>query len=163
MITNYLSPTGFEVSINRLPNVEFFVNKINIPGIGTGALEQPTPLNNVFEPRQKIDYQALNLDFIVDENMTNYLEIFNWIKDLANEQSFVSYRELASIVPPGTTSDISILVQNSHKNPNMNFTFVNCFPIDISAIQLDATASDVVYPECTVTFRYDYYDISKVY
>lgn len=162
MITNYLSSTAFEVAIQRLPNVEFFVQKINIPSLGGGSVEQTTPLNNLFEPRPKILYTDLSLSFIVDENMRNYLEIFYWMKALGSDKDFSSYAEMLEINPPGTKSDISILIQNSHKNANLEFTFYNAFPIDLSDIQLDLTQADVTYPECTATFKYDYFEITKV-
>jgi hypothetical protein len=36
------------------------------------------------------------------------------------------------------------------------------FPTNLSPISLDITQEDVVYVDCTVTFRYDYFTIERL-
>ena len=79
---NFLSPTGFKFILNRAPKVVFFSNQVNIPGINLGVTEQPTYLTDIPIPGDKIEFNDLNLRFLVDEDLENYLEIQHWIRGL---------------------------------------------------------------------------------
>lgn len=159
MITNYLSPLEFEVSVKRLPNIEFFVQKTSIPSITATAPEMASPMNRIYQTPDKLTYGDFSLSFIVDEKMENYLEIFNWMVSLTAPQEYGQYKKLRDS-EDGLISDISILLKNSHKNPNLVISYKNCFPISLDAVELDTTQQDVTYPEATVTFQYDFFTIS---
>lgn len=161
MITNYLSPLEFRVAIKRLPNVEFFIQRTSIPGISADPAELPSPFNKTFQTPDKMTFNNLDLSFIIDENMGNYLEIFNWISGIASPRDFNQYKRISES-DEGTISDITIQILNSHKNLNLEAKFINCFPISLSDINLDTTQSDVVYPEATATFAYDSFTIEKI-
>lgn len=161
MINNYLSPLEFKILIKRLPNVEFFTQRAMVPSISTTPVQQPTRFNPVFRTPDQVNFSNLDLSFIVDEAMKNYMEIFNWILSTANVESHDRYSRLVSS-PEGLFSDISIIILNSKKNPNIEVTYTNCFPISLSEISLNTTESDVTYPEATVTFQYDTFDIKHL-
>jgi hypothetical protein len=160
MITNYLSPLEFQVSIKRLPNVEFFVQKAQIPSLTATGVENPTPFNRTFQVPDKLTYGDFSLSFIIDEAMNNYLEIYSWLTAITGPQSYSQFKNINDS-EFGLISDITLLVMNSHKNPNMLIEFKNCFPTTLSSIDLDTTSQDVTYPEATVDFQYDYFTISK--
>lgn len=161
MITNYLSPLEFRVAVKRLPNVEFFIQRTSIPGISVSPVEIPTPFNKTFQTPDKVTFNNLDLSFIIDENMGNYLEIFNWITAIGFPRDFNQYKQIRES-DEGTTSDITIQILNSHKNLNLEAKFINCFPISLSEVTLDTTQSDVVYPEASATFQYDSFTIEKI-
>jgi hypothetical protein len=161
MITNYLSPLEFIITVKRLPSVEFFTQRTSVPGISVNPIEHPTPFKPTFEGGDRLNYDDLNLSFIVDEGMANYLEIFNWIKGYSFPENFGQYQNLQSS-QEGLKSDISIKILNSHKNPSILIDYRDCFPISLSEVTLDTTQTDVIYPEATVTFRYNYFDITSI-
>ena len=161
MITNYLSPLEFIVTVTRLPNVEFFMQRASIPGISSNPVSHSTPFNPVFEGGDKLNYDDLNLSFIVDENMSNYLEIFNWIKGYSFPENHNQYKNISES-QNGLKSDISIKVLNSHKNPTVLIDYKDCFPISLSEVVLDTTQSDLVYPEATATFKYNYFNVTSL-
>ena len=161
MITNYLSPLEFIITIKRLPSVEFFTQRTSIPGISVNPIEHPTPFKPTFEGGDRLNYDDLNLSFIVDEGMANYLEIFNWIKGYSFPENFDQYKNLTAS-QNALKSDISVKVLNSHKNPSMLIDYRDCFPVSLSEVTLDTTQTDVIYPEATVTFRYNYFDITSI-
>jgi hypothetical protein len=160
MDTNYLSTASFSISIDRLPNVEFNTQKINIPSISSGNINTGSPLGNIFNVGDRLEYDDLILSFIVNETMDNYLEITNWLIGISAPQESSQYGKF----PNGLTekADIIILITNSHKNPHLRITFVDCFPISLSDIQLDVTATTIEYPEATATFKYNYFKIEKI-
>jgi hypothetical protein len=83
------------------------------------------------------------------------------MKALSSPEKFDDYKPLEDGVE-GLDSDISILILNSNKNANVKFTFLNCTPVSLSAVNLDITATEVFYPEVNMSFRYDRYVFEKV-
>lgn len=161
MITNYLSPLEFRATIKRLPNVQFFLQRATIPSITATPVSTPSPLNKMFHTGDSLQYANFDLTFIADEKLENYLEIFNWIKGTTFPERTKQFSDQKKS-SDGLYSDISIQILTSHKNVNLEVNFKNCFPIYISDILLDTTAPDVVYPEVTATFQYDYFDITHL-
>lgn len=161
MITNYLSPVSFKIIVDRMPNVEFFTQRASIPGLSMGAPEQLSPLHRIYKTPDRIEYAELDLSFIVDENMDNYREILSWMEGMGTPESSDQRAALQSS-KHGVVSDISIIIENSARKPNLKFTFTECFPIALSGVQLDVTGSDVVYPEVSVTMRYTNMRFEKI-
>ena len=89
--SDYASPIQFRFKCTKLPLVEFFVQSANIPGINLGSATQTNPLYDIPLPGDKITYSALDMSFLVDENLNNYKEIHDWIIGLgfpSNNQQF---------------------------------------------------------------------------
>lgn len=160
MITNYLSPKSFIVSIDRLPNVEFFTQKVNIPDVNGAPQQTNTPLGLIYESPSQLTYSDLDITFIIDENMNNYLEILNWMEGMGSPNNQDQYAKLSK-TDEGLESDITIVVNNNHQNPNVHFMFKDCFPIGISSIPLDLTTTDTTYAEATATFRYTNFTVAR--
>jgi hypothetical protein len=161
MITNYFSPLEFVVTVKRLPNVQFFTQRATIPSVTKQPIDKPTPFKVLYETGDVVTYSELNLSFIVDEQMNNYIEVFNWIKGLTFPENFDQFKNLAES-EDGLRSDISVIVKNSNKNPSIVIDYYDCFPISLSEVLLDTTQSDIIYPEATVTFQYNYFSISQI-
>jgi hypothetical protein len=153
MITNYLSPVSFLVVVERLPNTEFFTQRVTVPSISMTAPIQVNPIHNIYRTPDRAEYADLDLSFIVDEDMNNYTEILRWMEGMGSPESTDQRKNLISS-KYGLTSDISIVIQSSSRNPNKKFTYTECFPTNLGSINLDVTSTDIIYPECTVTFRY---------
>jgi len=161
MITNYLSPVSFKLIIDRLPNTEFFTQRVNLPQLSMAAPQQASPIHNIFQTPDRIDYSDLDLSFIVDENMANYEEILRWMEGMGTPESTNQRLDLDKS-KYGAKSDISVVIENSARNSNLKFTFTDCFPTALSGVALDVTNSDVIYPECNVTFRYTNMTFEKI-
>jgi hypothetical protein len=161
MITNFFSPLEFVVSVKRLPNVQFFTQSVNIPSFSMQLIEQPNPFKPIPVPGDRAVYGDLPISFIVDESMDNYIEVYNWMKGLAFPDNFNQYRNL-DVSEYGLLTDISIVVMNSHKNPNIEFQFKDCFPVSLSDVTLDTTQSDLIYPQATVTFTFKDFTITQL-
>ena len=79
---NFLSPVGFKFALKRSPKTAFFCNQANIPDLNLGVTEQPNYLRQIPTPGDMIDFGDLNLRFLVDEDLKNFMEIQNWIRGL---------------------------------------------------------------------------------
>jgi len=79
---NLLSPTGFNFIILKAREIDFFSQAASIPQISMNTATQATSLRNVSVPGDELYYGDFTLRFMVDEDMTNYLAIHNWIRSL---------------------------------------------------------------------------------
>ena len=159
IINNYLSPTNFTISIEKLPHVEFFTQKLSIPDITSTPQEFPSPLSGLYEYGSRIDYGELSTTMIIDENMNNYKEILNWIEGYAAPENSDQNKLREKV---GFESDIICTITNSHKNPNIRFTFKNCFPTGLGGVALDVNVTDVAYATTSITWRYDTFTMEQI-
>lgn len=167
-ISNYnmLSPVGFKFNIARAPNLNYTIQRANLPGIRLSSNKIPTP----FVPipiTGKITYNQFSVDFKVDEDLNNYLEIHNWMTALGSEQNFSGYKTLKDnqtttfSTKNGLTSDINLSIMTSAMRPNISVDLKDCFPIDLSDLDLSVTDSTLEYVNARVSFEYLRYEITR--
>ena len=166
--TNFLSQLGFRLVALRFPEVEYFLQRVNIPGLNLGYAQRFTPF--AMDPRSgDLTYNNLSLSFKIDEDLKNYLSIHQWITALGFPQNFQQYRELAlrntifsNFEEGEITSDLRLTLLNNKHNPIYNLDFISAFPISLGDIQLSSTDSDVQYLTAETSFVYTYYTITPV-
>ena len=168
---NFLSPTGFKFSLKRSPKVAFFCNQANIPDLNLGIAVQTTWLKDIDTPGDKIQFGDLNLRFLVDENLENYMEIQRWIRGLGYPESMQEFRDLESnaVLPGGYNnsgdniySDGTLQILSSNLVAKFNVNFKDMFPYSLSTITFDATDTDIQYFTADVSFKYTIYDITTL-
>lgn len=155
---NYLSPVEFRFVIKRLPFVTFFTQRASLPGVTINPVEQSTPFKNIYLTGDKLLYDQFTVEFRINENMDNYMEIYNWMVGLAFPESFDQFANLNDS-QDGLYSDASLLVMNSGRNPNILYKLKDIFPINLSNVDFDTTVGDIDYVPASVTFQIGSYDI----
>ena len=165
--TNFLSPLGAKFSIKKLPTVNFFVQGVAIPSMIVGELPVGTPFSAKIQmPGDLVTFGDLVLTFRVDENMDNYLEIYNWMRAITRIDNFET--DSTAWGNAGTFdmtkddnvySDATLTVLNSAMNPNRFVKFTDCYPTSLSDVPFNTTLADVDYVECTATFKFRKFDI----
>jgi len=157
---NFLSPLGFRFVLNRAPNIEYFCQAATLPTISMVEAIQTNPFVNIPRPGDKISYEPFTLTFRVDEEMKNYLEIYNWIIGLGHPENFRQYKNLdtsrASIY-----SDGALIILNSNNNPIVRISFEDMFPLSLSPLAFDVTQTDIEYLQAEVTFRYRQFTVNN--
>lgn len=159
-----LSPINFAMSIERCPNVNWFIQKINLPGIQLTPTEYSTPLLGLPEVGDHMNWGNLILTYKVDEDFSAWFEIFNWITSIAaynNPDQYKTLENQPKFSGKGVKSDISLMVLDANRNPNFTIKYSEAYPINLSALNFDTTKADVTYLSATVAFKYDYYTIIK--
>ena len=153
---NLLSPVGFNFILTHSPKVDFYCNSANLPEISMGTAIQSTYLKNIDIPGDKIDYQDLVIQFLVDEEMENYLEIYNWMMAIGYPDSIrqAQNNQIRSY------SDATLQILNSNFNPNGSINFKGIFPISLSGLEFDATNADLEYFTAQAIFKYQIYTIT---
>lgn len=159
---NFLANKRFDISFTRLPNVEFFVQNVSLPGIATGSTPIPTPFATVNRAGDKLTYEDLTITVRMDENMRAYKEIHDWMVGLTKPKSFSQYNAIAAS-EDGLYSDMSVFILNSKGNVNLEFRYIDVFPTNIDSIQFDTTGTDNTFVTCNITFKYTYFDIIDIY
>lgn len=160
---NFLSPLGFKFLLMKAPTVEYFIQNVNIPSLGFQSADVPTPFVNLPFPGDHLRFGELQLTFKIDEDMQNYLEIFNWLVGLGFPDNFAQYKNIANVsTRDGVVSDATLMILTSAKNPNISITFKNLFPTSLSDVQFDTTQTDVEFVNATVTFKYQSFTIEKL-
>ena len=183
--SDYASPIQFRFKCTKLPLVEFFVQSANIPGINLGSATQTNPLYDIPLPGDKITYAALDMSFLVDENLNNYKEIHDWILGLgfpSNNQQFQDLQSAGSDRFPGSTrstaatgtstpqplneggiySDAILTVLNSKNIAKTEIRFQNVYPTSLGGLNYDVRQTDVDYLNASVSFNYMNYDIVQI-
>lgn len=162
---NYLSPLTFQFALRRAPHINFTVQNAVLPGIMLDPVETQNPFVTIPYAGDHVYYEELTLQFIVDEDLNNWLEMHNWIRALGFPKNWPEYKALSDepwYSDVGVKSDASLLIANSSKNLNIEVTFKDAFPIALSNLQFDVTQPDIDYLHSFVTFRYTLYDIKKL-
>ena len=162
---NFLSPLGFKLQINKTPLTNYFIQSVELPSVTLGTADVETPFTRVPFPGTKLTFGNLQFTFKVDEDMKNYMEIYEWLRAVGFPDNFAQYSNIAGAAlasGDGIYSDITLVILNSAMNPNIEVTFFDCFPVDLSQLTFDSTSADVQYLTATATFANRRFDIKQI-
>ena len=150
---NYLSPVGFKLVLEKFRGVDFFSQRVNLPDVSMPFTEVPTRFRQFpIVAGGGVTYGDLTVSFIVDEELINWKEIYNWIRTNGNSEEHMPTEE-----PEYCNGQV--LIYTSSYNVNHVINFENLFPISISEMNFDASNSDIEYFTAQVTFKYTGYTI----
>lgn len=161
------NPALFKFAIDKLPTVEFFSYSVNIPGITAGEIIQPTPIFDLKLPGDKMTFEPLVVNFIVNEDLSNFREIVNWMTGLYRPQTTEQYKALVTERPDlshaaNKYSIAHMYILTNKMNPIVDVVFYNVFPIALSPLTYDASISDPTPITTDATFNYTHYEIKSI-
>jgi hypothetical protein len=154
---------AFEVA--RLPNIKYFCRRITLPGLTLGSIEVPSVFRTVPYPGTKLSYdQQFMIEFDVDVNMSNWKEIFTWMRGLGMPDNFEQYQSQTKSgagvsSDDGLVCDGRLLLYNNSFALNTVLYFERIFPVALSPLNLQSTSADVL--TCSATFAYSKFDIQE--
>jgi|TARA_B100000029_G_scaffold425501_1_gene433931 hypothetical protein len=153
---NYFIPTGFKFMIDKIPNVNFFCQSCNLPGLSAGQYLQVTPLRDMPIAGDKVQMNELRVRFVIDEELQNWLEIYNWIKEITFPDKQEQYKH------ENVYSDGMLTLLTSNKNVQYVAKFTNLFPIDLTDIEMSSDVADAEVVASDATFAYTTYNIERI-
>ena len=167
---NFLSPIGFRFQLQRAPNVEYFCQAVTLPTISIGEIPQMNAFVNIPRPGDKVTYGEFTMRFRIDEDMSNYLEIHDWLTALGHPDDLSQFKSLNPMTPEkrseafvdDTYSDGSIIVLSSNNNANIRISLQNMFPLSLAPLTFDTTVTEIEYLEADCTFAYRKFEIEKL-
>jgi len=149
MNKNYLSPNGFRLHINHIPEVKFMIQSISLPALKvTGIDIQNFGAFGMKAPGDNFDLADLTVTFIADEDLKTYESIKLWMENCVSSNNKLQMR-----------SDAQLIIETNAKNPNFVITFTNLFPTSLSELKLSSTLS----PEEPIIFTSTFALTDKFY
>jgi|TARA_B110000914_G_scaffold220491_1_gene230655 hypothetical protein len=149
---NFLNPSSFVLTLDSLAysGAEFTIQTMILPDVTTEGASLPFRQIDVGRTSDKMVFGQFEISYLIDEDLLNYKEIFDWMKSNVETNHSTS-----------TTSDhyrdLTLTVMNSANNVTKQIKFVDAYPTSISSLPFDITTTDVEYLTAVVTFAYSYY------
>lgn len=152
---NLAEINAFKLVIGKIPETTYFCQSANLPGISISEVPQQTIFNPVLFPGGKVEHETFSAKFVVSENLTNWLEIYRWIRSCS------TYKDFNEVVNPDKSlvSDATLFILNSKNNLNYTVKFYNLFPKTLTSIEFDYADTELSTLISSVDFAFSYYDI----
>jgi len=159
-----LQPSKFIFSIPRLTTTQFFCQAINIPGLTVNPVVQATPLKDLVVPGNKLEFENLSIEFLVDEKLKSWLAISDWLRGISFPEDNQQYIDLktqskySQQVKYPQYADAELLILDSNNTPTVKIIFKDLFPIHLSGISMDIRLDASHTITSTATFEFKMYD-----
>ena len=178
-VYDYATGTQWRLAFNRLPKTNWFCTAATIPGITLGEAQYATPMTDMIVTGDKLTFETLNITFIVDEELQNYRELWDWMVGIGAPVNHSQWettlakgdgtvrtfgtpdadpRTKTTFDESNLYSDATLIVYNSKNIPKVNVKFKNMFPTSLSSLEYSQELTDVEYFKASATFRYLYYE-----
>jgi len=164
---NFLSPIGFKLTLSTKQKIDFFSNSANVPSITLGTALQGTTFRVLDVPGDEVTYEDFTINFLVDEDLKNYMLVHNWITGLGIPQNFTQFKTLTTN-EDGTEDeklqfcDGTLQILNSNYRSIAMVKFTDLFPVSLSSLEFNATENDVNYFTAEASFKYTIYNIVDI-
>ena len=162
---NFLSPIGFKFTLKTKEKVDFFSNSANVPSIALGTALQGTTFRILDVPGDEVIYEDFTMNFLVDEDLKNYMILHNWMTGLGIPQSFKQFSDLTKDPDTSQRDDLlqfcdgTLHILNSNYRDIARVKFQDLFPVSLTSLQFNATENDINYFTAEVSFKYTIYNI----
>ena len=182
-VYDYATGTQWRLAFNRIPKTTWFCTAANVPGITLGEAQYATPMSDMFVTGDKLTFETLNITFLVDEELQNYRELWDWIVGIGSPVNHSQWETtlskgdgaIRSFATPDADprtkstyeesnlySDATLIVYNSKNIAKVNVKFKNMFPTSLSSLEYSQDLTDVEYFKASATFRYLYYEFETI-
>ena len=172
-VTNFLRPNAFRFLIKNLPSVAFTCQSANLPSLSLGFTTQPTPFLDIPHVGDKNLFGDFTIRFLITEDMSNYIELYEWLVALGFPNDYNQYRNFTGErlnrfpfvrdASGGSTaiaySDATLTILDSNNVPKTNINFKDTFPVSVEALDFDISSSSVEYFVGIASFKYKLFDI----
>lgn len=165
---NGMQPNNYRISFGYRKELPIWAQRLVIPGVaGNSPIEQSTPMRSILHPGHGVTLNGLSISFIVDEDMNNWLSLFQWIMECHMASSEADINDLLYRDQQGTkllqshrdivgSTDATILCLTNKKNPMMKVTLGKMFPVALSDVELLSTSGGADQRTATVDFKFNH-------
>ena len=163
---NYLQATGFKLVIDRknYPNLEFFCQDFTHAGVIMNTADLGyKKISAIPFIGDKLTYNEMLANIIIDEDMKSYTEMHNWMRrnlDTDNVSALDRFRQATQ--KPSTVSDITLSILNSSNNAIAQIIYRDSIPTALTDIQFQATSGAESFLTFGASFRFTYFDIKII-
>lgn len=149
---NPANQTNFKLEIPGLEEVNYFIQSTNLPGLTMSGIPVPFRNHQTNVPSNKIEYDEVTMNFIVEEDYSNHTQIRLWMHAFS-----MGTDPIWSV-----TKNINLFILDSNKQPRLKVVYYNAYPTALGAISLDSAVNSTEVIATTASFRYQYYDVLPV-
>src|SRR5690348_16298039 len=91
--TSPLNPNEFRFYLHRAPYLSFFVQTVQLPTITLPPADTENPFTTIPYPGDHITWEPLTVEFLVDEDLKGYMEMYRWMRGMGFPTTFEEYQE----------------------------------------------------------------------
>jgi len=148
---NTLSPLSFKLELARFPLLSFWCQSVTLPDLTLSESTYSLPMVEIPIIGDKLEIGGLSVVMVVDEDLTNYREIIDWMKGVAPTESLQNYKKY--IEDRGSEvgadyqkylSDGSLHITTNAKGANLIIRFYDMFPTSLGSLSFDSTGESTV-------------------
>lgn len=133
-----------------MDEVNFFIQNVELPGVSMMGVDTPYQNFGLNMPSNRIEYEPINIGFLIDESYANYESLLKWMIDI---------RETEPVVP--LMKDVTLHLTTSNKTKNVKIVMVGAYPTNLSSIPFDISQIDPTPLVCTLTLRYQIFRFER--
>lgn len=173
---DYLRPNAFRFSVKDIPNVSFTCQSANLPQLALGFAVQPTPFTDIPRIGDKLDFGSFTIRFLISEDMSNYLELYNWLVALGFPKDYTQFDALIKNRPSRfpfkvnqrgesevlAYSDATLTILDSTNTPKVNIIYKDIFPIALEGLDFDIASAGVEYFTAIASFKYTLFEVEQL-
>lgn len=125
--------------------LELMCNGVTLPGMSGGVMEISSPARPIPQPGGSIMFDDLYINFIISEDLREWIYLFNWIREINFGSTVAQYPYY---------SQAELIILSNKFNPLLSFTFHNCFPYVLGVVDYSTenTTTDTIYSNCSFKF-----------
>jgi hypothetical protein len=135
---------------------ELLCQKANLPGCTVPDTGQPTIFGTTVPiPTMQFNYETLNVEFIVDSDLTNWKSIYSWMRNLSNIETdggptnipYYDWHATATLV----------IMNPTCQGPVLSVAFKHIVPTRLSGIVFQSDSTDALIQKATCNFKFSYF------
>jgi len=150
---NELRSINFKMIFDNMPGVEYHAQDASIPAI---SLDSPTfqiPYANAAMGGSKMSFETLSYTFIVDEKLTNVIELYKWL-----------YLIQMTDAPAKYFKDATLHILDGNKETTNRIIFANTVLTGVQAVPLGVTSgADIITTTFSIAYSHFYFDTMEDY
>ena len=153
IMPNFLNPSSFVLTLDSqsYSGAEFTIQTMILPDVSVEGAPVNFKQINVGRAGDKINFGSFEISYLIDEDLLNYKEIFDWMKSNVETKH-------STTTSSDHYRDMTLTVMNSANNVTKQIKFVDAYPTSLSSLPFDITTTDVEYLTAVATFQYSYYE-----
>ncbi len=132
-------------------SLNYFVQDWTIPGIDLPPFNTGYQNHTIPTPGETPTFEQLPVTFLLDEDHENRIMLMDWM---------INYRDKEGVY--SRFKDIKIIELSRNKVLNLEYTFYNAHPVNLSSISRNTHLNDVDSSVCTAMFAYTHYKITSI-
>jgi hypothetical protein len=156
--------------------VSFTCQSANLPQLALGFAVQPTPFTDIPRIGDKLDFGSFTIRFLISEDMSNYLELYNWLVALGFPKDYTQFDALIKNRPSRfpfkvnqrgesevlAYSDATLTILDSTNTPKVNIIYKDIFPISLEGLDFDIASAGVEYFTAIASFKYTLFEVEQL-